>query len=126
MRGQGADIRPHQITVRLPPAVWADLMREWSKSGAGSVNDVVVGVVQVELARRRRVEALARIARQRAEVLRSNGAAEDSTRYIRRLREGDRPMPDGVCLDSSVLVMTAYSSPFQPPVAASAQGSSRG
>ena len=90
MSGQGADTRPHQITVRLPAAVWADLMRELSKSDGASMNDLVVGVVQVELARRRRAEVLARIADQRAEILRCNGAAEDSTPYIRRLREGDR------------------------------------
>jgi len=88
--GQGADTRPHQITVRLPAAVWADLMRELSKNDGASMNDFVVGVVQGELARRRRAQVLARIAEQRAEILRSSGAAQDSTPYIRRLREGDR------------------------------------
>jgi hypothetical protein len=88
--GQGADTRPHQITVRLPAAVWADLMRELSKNDGASMNDFVVDVVQGELARRRRAEVLARIAEQRAEILRCKGAAQDSTPYIRRLREGDR------------------------------------
>lgn len=90
MRGQGPDAGPHQITVRLPAAVWTDLTRELSSSGGGSMNDLIVRVVQAELARRRRAEVLARIAEQRAEIVRCNGAAEDSTPYIRRLREGDR------------------------------------
>jgi len=54
------------------------------------MNDLVVRVVQAERARRRRPEVLARIAEQRAAILRSNGTAEDSTPYIPRLREGDR------------------------------------
>jgi|GEM_PF-5222867 len=54
------------------------------------MNDLIVTTVASELARRRRAGLLARLAAQRADIVRTKGAAEDSTPYIRRLREGGR------------------------------------
>ncbi len=79
-----------QLTVRFPALVWTDLTHEMAVVGTQSMNDVVVAMVASELTRRQRARVLADLARQRAEVARAGAAAEDSTRYIRSLREGLR------------------------------------
>jgi len=82
------DVR--QFTVRFPAAVWASLSRELDTGGGQSMNDVIVEMVGAEVARRRRQRVLEELAAQRADLARQTGAAEDSTPYIRSLREGRR------------------------------------
>lgn len=84
----GPDVR--QFTVRFPADVWADLSRELGTGGGHSMNDVSVEMVAAELTRQRRRRVLAELAAQRAELVRQSGAAQDSTPYIRSLREGSR------------------------------------
>ena len=54
------------------------------------MNDVIVDMVSAEAARRRRRRVLRELTAQRAEITARAGVAEDSTPYIRSLREGRR------------------------------------
>lgn len=53
-----------------------------------SLNDLIVGLIEAELQRRERERLLYTLADQRAELRRRHGVMEDSTPYIRSLREG--------------------------------------
>ncbi len=73
-----------QTTIRFPERVWEEVVQYMRETTSPSLNDAVVELVEAELRRRKREKLLARLAEHRA----AHGETEDSTAYIRSLREG--------------------------------------
>ena len=76
-----------QVTLRLPAELWAEVVAIAAASEPGrSRNDVIVDLITAEVRRRRRARVLERLAAHRSDM----GPQEDSTPFIRALRDGDR------------------------------------
>lgn len=75
-----------QVTLRLPADLWSEVLAIAAREPERSRNDVLVELIAAEVKRRRRAEALGRIAAHRVDTL----GAGDSTAVIRALRDGRR------------------------------------
>jgi len=75
------------MSVRFP----ADLLEQAKTvlASGESLNDLVVGLVEQEVRRRRGLAAHERIVRTREDVLARTGPQPSSTPWIRALREGE-------------------------------------
>lgn len=77
-----------QVTVRLPHALWEGIAEMAKERNGPSLNDMIVELIEAELRRRERERLLYALADQRSRLERRYGVMEDSTPYIRSLREG--------------------------------------
>ncbi len=74
-----------QVTLRLPAELWTEVMAIAASEPGRSRNDVIVDLITAEVRRRRRASVLERLAAHRRDM----GPQEDSTPFIRALRDGD-------------------------------------
>jgi hypothetical protein len=75
-----------QVTLRLPAELWAEVVAIAAGEPGRSRHDVIVELIAAEVRRRRRSQVLESLAAHRRDM----GPQEDSTPFIRALRDGHR------------------------------------